>query len=202
MIHRLLVGGLGLLSVACGGDKMPNVGPDASVPLGIDAPVAPAKHRVFVTSGQFGANLGGLAGADAACQGAATAAALGGTWRAWLSTSSVDAIDHIADVSPWYLIDGTTLAFSSHAQLGGQPSAPIDQNESGHTYDPAVTNTSDLVVRTGSVAGRAAETCSDWTTTSANSDGTYGFLDDPSTWTAFASGQCNTTNGRLYCFQQ
>lgn len=53
--------------------------------------------------GGLGGNLGGLAGADAICTAAAQAANPGDThiWRAFLSTSTVNAIDRIG-TGPWY----------------------------------------------------------------------------------------------------
>ena len=58
--------------------------------LALDAVAQPNTMGFFVTSsgsGQ-GADLGGLAGADARCQSLAQAAGAGGrTWRAYLSTS-------------------------------------------------------------------------------------------------------------------
>src|SRR5947207_2454473 len=66
--------------------------PDLSTPASTD--MAVAKKRVFVTSGTWtgdlkthGGGTDGLDGANKLCQGAATAAALGGTWVAWLSDS-------------------------------------------------------------------------------------------------------------------
>src|SRR5688500_10181736 len=55
--------------------------------------------------------------ADQRCQLYAENNDLGGSWRAWLSTSQVDAIDRIDDVGPWYRIDGETLLFPSKADL-------------------------------------------------------------------------------------
>ncbi|MDD5606391.1 MAG: hypothetical protein PHN37_00800 [Candidatus Pacebacteria bacterium] len=51
--------------------------------------------RVFVTSNNYRGNLGGLSGADNICNQLANTAGLGGTWRAWVSTSTVDAKDRI-----------------------------------------------------------------------------------------------------------
>ncbi len=51
--------------------------------------------RAFVTSTAYNGNLGGLSGADAKCQARADAASLGGTWRAILSTGTIDAIDRV-----------------------------------------------------------------------------------------------------------
>jgi hypothetical protein len=72
----------------------------------------------FVTSAGpgNGADLGGLAGADAHCQALATAAGAGDrTWRAYLSTQAmggdpaVNARDRIGD-GPWQNADGVVIA--------------------------------------------------------------------------------------------
>ncbi|MCC6393731.1 MAG: lectin [Bryobacterales bacterium] len=72
----------------------------------------------FVTSvgGGDGANLGGLAGADAHCQKLAAAAGAGGSaWRAYLSASAtggapaVNARDRIGQ-GPWHNAKGTMIA--------------------------------------------------------------------------------------------
>ena len=65
-----------------------------------------------------GANLGGLAGADAHCQMLATAVEAGGrTWRAYLSTTGaggVNARDRIGS-GPWYNAAGVMVAESVDA---------------------------------------------------------------------------------------
>ena len=74
----------------------------------------------FVTSEGTGngANLGGLAGADALCQKLAAAAGAGNrTWRAYLSISAADgkpainALDRIGN-GPWYNAKGVKIADS------------------------------------------------------------------------------------------
>jgi hypothetical protein len=75
----------------------------------------PQPMSFFVTSvGKGdGANLGGLAGADAHCQALAAAAGRGGaTWHAYLSTqgsSAVNARDRIGN-GPWYNARGQRVA--------------------------------------------------------------------------------------------
>ncbi|MCP3974444.1 MAG: hypothetical protein GY720_08120, partial [bacterium] len=68
--------------------------------------------RVFVTSTQQNGNLGGLAGGDAVCEARATANTLGGTWRAWLSTSTVDAKDRLTEPAGVFTraVSGTKVA--------------------------------------------------------------------------------------------
>ena len=57
-----------------------------------------------------GADLGGLEGADAHCESLAESVGAGGrTWRAYLSTSNVDARDRIGD-GPWYNSRGVEIA--------------------------------------------------------------------------------------------
>ena len=73
--------------------------------------------RFFITSVGIGdgANLGGLAGADAHCQALADAAGSGQrTWRAYLSTQgagAVNARDRIGD-GPWANVNGLIMATS------------------------------------------------------------------------------------------
>ena len=75
----------------------------------------PPPMGFFVTSVGLGdgANLGGLAGADAHCQSLAEAAGSGNRrWRAYLSTqgpNAVDARDRIGD-GPWYNYSGDVIA--------------------------------------------------------------------------------------------
>jgi hypothetical protein len=67
----------------------------------------------FVTSGGSGdgANLGGLAGADAICQRLAVAAGSKKTWHAYLSAAGVNAKDRIGK-GPWYNANGELIAMS------------------------------------------------------------------------------------------
>ena len=57
-----------------------------------------------------GADLGGLAGADAHCAALADAAGAGSrTWKAYLSTDSINARDRIGN-GPWHNAEGTLIA--------------------------------------------------------------------------------------------
>jgi hypothetical protein len=164
---------------------------------GDDEPATTTK-RVFATSGAFLGDLyhavGGLIGGDDRCASAATA--LGGTWKVWLSTPSVNAIDRIADVGPWYLVDETTLVFANKAQISAGPSVPINQDETGGDVAP------EAFVWTGTAAdGTAlADTCSGWT--SPTGDGLAGRSDlTGSSWTNHSVEGCSLY-ALLYCFEQ
>jgi len=92
-------------------------------PAGRGAQAPPQPMSFFVTSvGKGdGANLGGLAGADAHCQALATAAGRGGaTWHAYLSTqgpNAVNARDRIGS-GPWYNARGQRVS-QNLAELHG-----------------------------------------------------------------------------------
>ena len=84
--------------------------------IGMSAYIATAQSPAanmsfFVTSANAkGGNLGGLAGADQVCQSLAKAAGAGNkTWRAYLSTSTVDAKTRIGN-GPWYNFKGELIA--------------------------------------------------------------------------------------------
>jgi hypothetical protein len=133
----------------------------------------------FVTSrgNGKGANLGGLDGADAFCEELATAVSteLGAkTWRAYLSTATVNARDRIG-TGPWRNQAGVIVANNVtelHDQEDGQAldatwpvgdlSIALDE-----TGEQVVNDVHDILTGTavgGTVA--AGQTCDDWTSES------------------------------------
>lgn len=129
-----------------------------------------ATMSFFVTSEGLGkgADLGGLEGADAHCQKLASAAAPGNnkTWRAYLSTSRVNAVDRIGK-GPWHNAKGELVA---------KDVAALHNGASNLTKQTALSEKGALVkgrgddvnmhdILTGSKPdGTAApETCNDWT---------------------------------------
>jgi len=95
-----------------------------------DGHVAPTFRRAFISSGQWTANLGGYSGADSLCQSAATAAGLGGTWMAWLSTStSTPKMRFTHSTVPWQLLDGTVIANDWSDLTSGALEHNIDRDE-------------------------------------------------------------------------
>lgn len=102
---------------------------------GRGGPQAPPQPMTFfVTSvGKDGANLGGIAGADAHCQQLATAAGRGNaTWHAYLSTqgpNAVNARDRIG-AGPWYNAMGQAIAMN----LGHLHGDTLDQARLGNNF--------------------------------------------------------------------
>jgi hypothetical protein len=177
-----------------------------------DADGGQSSKRVFVTKLEFSADLktagggsDGLAGADNLCNDMAVAAALGGSWKAWLSDSRFDAIDRIADVGPWYLVNGSK-AFNNKANLATTPLTAISVNEDGVDEIPQ-TDPLDYHVFTGTgLGGRlatiAGDACAGWSSTSGVT--VVGYLHrNEEAWTEGTNccSLCSTT-ARLYCFEQ
>jgi len=180
----------------------------------------------FITSAGpgDGANLGGLEGADAHCQGLAEAVGVDGkTWRAYLSVTGDNAInarDRIGS-GPWYNAKGVAIAqdvddlHSDNVQTGKENS--LTENSDMVNGRGDTPNMHDIL--TGSqMDGTATSadgdtTCSNWT---SNGEGSalvghhdrQGGGDNPTSWnSAHGSRGCSQENlqgtggnGLYYCF--
>ncbi len=159
----------------------------------------PTFFRVFNTEGTYSGDLGGLAGADAICQGDADAASLGGTWVAWLSTSTVDARDRLVD-NQFRLVDRATLVASSKADLlnGSLDNAIVTAANGSNSGSFTQTWTGSQYTGT-----KSTNTCSDWTDGTNGSDGEYGDKSNTdTTWGNNGSQNCGILNlSHLYCFE-
>jgi hypothetical protein len=174
----------------------------------------------FVTSANAGAggDLGGLSGADAYCDSLASAVGAGGkSWRAYLSTSSVDARDRIGD-GPWYNAAGEMIA----ADVGGlhgdnnltAETALNEKGESPNYIGGAQPLEHDILTGTNEDGTASDMTCNDWTDGSADSQAMLGHADrlgrNPgvNSWNAVHASQgCAMENltptggaGMFYCF--
>ena len=166
-----------------------------------DAPPQPGEKRVFVTYGTYSGALtsyvdatDGLAAGDLICNLRAKAAGIGGTWAAWLSGPSKDAIERVTSQGPWKRLDGK-VAFTNRAQLYGEPLVPLEVDERGQRIADGSAR-----VWTGTRAGglKHAETCGGWT--SSTSTGRYGLRGTDFSWTDSWWSYCNDEL-RLVCFE-
>lgn len=154
----------------------------AAVALALSGMTAAITHAqdagmsFFITSAGpgRGADLGGLAGADAHCQALGESAGAGGrTWRAYLSTSEENARGRIGS-GPWHNAKGELIASNLEA-LHGEANGINKQTgltESGRTVNGRGDQPNRHDILTGSGPdGRVAEgkTCDDWT---SSGDGT------------------------------
>jgi hypothetical protein len=183
----------------------------------------------FITSegSGDGANLGGLAGADAHCQALAEAAgSRGKTWRAYLSahaTASSPAVDarNRIGFGPWYNAEGVQVAENVNNLHG--PNNNLNKQtgltENGDMVNGRGDTPNQHDILTGSTLdGREVEdgqnhTCNNWT---SNGQGTahVGHFDrtgggqNPTSWnSAHGSRGCSQSdlvgtggNGYFYCF--
>ena len=203
--------------------------------LAQQAPAALDKEKVsfFITSAGSGsgADLGGLAGADAHCQKLAQAAGAGAkTWRAYLSTQAeegkpaVNAKDRIGK-GPWFNIRGMQVAKSiedlhSASNTLGMQTSLTEKGEivAGRGYNP---NTHDILTgsRTDGTAFPSADgdkTCKNWTSSAESGNAQIGHHDrtgggtDGTSWnSAHPTSGCSQPKlvstggtGRFYCFAQ
>lgn len=177
----------------------------------------------FITSRGLGdgANLGGIAGADAHCAALAEAAGTSGkTWRAYLSTNGAggeNARDRIGS-GPWYNAKGALVARNVD---------DLHYSNTGLTKEGSITETGQIVngrgdtpnqhdILTGSNPdGTASEnTCNNWTSNAADGSAMLGHHDRTGggamaeSWNAAhpsrGCGQENLVatggNGYFYCF--
>lgn len=183
----------------------------------------------FITSvgSGNGANLGGLAAADAHCAALAGAVGAGGkTWAAYLSTQTaggqpaINARDRIGS-GPWYNAKGTMIATNveqlhSEAAMTGKESS---LTEAGNIVNGRGDTPNEHDILTGSQLDGTAfppgtdMTCSNWTSSSAGA-AQVGHFDrqgggaNPTSWnSAHGSRSCSQEdliatggNGYFYCF--
>lgn len=172
-----------------------------------------------------GANLDGLAGADAHCQSLAEAAGSSGrTWRAYLSTSgdgAVNARDRIGD-GPWVNANGVQVA-SDIEDLHSDNNKLSKENsisESGAEINGRGDSPNRHDILTGSNLDGTASTddghnaCGNWTSNSSDGSARVGHHDrtgggqNPTSWnSAHGSRGCGQSDlqgtggdGLFYCF--
>ncbi len=167
----------------------------AAFALGSAAQAQTAEPMTFFISSVGtgkGADLGGLAGADALCQRLATEAGKGGnfTWRAYLSTSSfgggaiVDARDRIGN-GPWHNFKGELIARDVD-QLHGKRNGLTKQTALTEKGTPVngrgdTPNAHDIL--TGSrpdgtaMLGNSDSTCKNWTSSADEGSAMVGHHD-------------------------
>lgn len=179
----------------------------------------------FITSVGLGdgANLGGLAGADAHCTALAEAVGSSGkTWHAYLSTTGPDGVHARNRIGsgPWYNANGELVGRSSmdihysNANLNKQRSV----TENGDTVNGVGDQPNQHDILTGSNPdGTASElTCNNWTSNTDNSRAMVGHFDRigggamAESWnSAHQSRGCSQENlmasggnGYFYCFAE
>jgi len=161
----------------------------------------------FVTSTKQSSNLGGLVGADAICQGLATAKSLPGTYMAWVSDATGSPTSRFTRSTGAYVMpNGIRVADNWTDLTDGTIQNSIKVNEAGATVDTTFLNGN--LVWTNTTTGGAVTTpavdgsCANWTGAATVAGvGHQGSADQG--WSGYYqwSNYCTAQN-RLYCFQQ
>ena len=187
-------------------------------PQGRGAQAPPQPMSFFVTSRGLGkgANLGGIAGADAHCQALAAGAGAGDrAWRAYLSTQGADAVharDRIGN-GPWYNAKGQRVAQNladlhgdtlELARLGNTLTRATALSEKGEPVNGVGATPNQHDILTGSQPdGRAYtdaadHTCGNWTSDAATGTAQVGHHDR----TGGPNVSWNSTHGSRGCSQE
>lgn len=193
---------------------------------GVPAVTAQGNMSFFITSvgSGKGADLGGLAGADAHCQALAKAAGAGNRqWRAYLSATAangqpaVNAKDRIGS-GPWFNAKGVQVA-ANVADLHSDSNKLSKENsitEKGEVVNGRgdAPNRHDILTGSNLDGTASAATCNNWTSSGADGSATVGHHDrqgggtNPTSWhSAHPSKGCGLDNLRatggeayFYCF--
>ncbi len=153
-------------------------------------------RRVFVTSGTYDGNLGGIAGADAICNSEASAAGQGTGYRAWLSDGVSDPATVFGKThGPYRLVDSTFVVFDWNDLVDGNLSAAIDVDADGSSASGGVWSNVKAVGSTN----LSADDCGNWSTTAGvGRFGNAGSINLP--WSQGFISNCDVPL-RLYCFE-
>lgn len=143
--------------------------------------------------------------ADADCTDGAARLGLGGSWKAWLSSSEADAIDRVSDVAPWYRLDRETLLFASKRELARGPRARIDPSSASENWDSCMRFgicSQTFWSGTGPDGRHTSDNCLDWTVYNTPAIATVGRADvSGESWVASESLQCGAYLA-LLCIEQ
>lgn len=169
---------------------------------------------VFMSGASFaadelGGGVGGLKGADGACQLLADAGGLPGRYKAWLSTVRSSPARRFVPVGSRYVLltQQQVVAHSWDMLLAGEGSFGIDEDAVGNVYeDPAFIRVWTATGPDGRLAG--SDTCNDWTSTAASLFAVHGLSSshlapDWTAWQTCLNPHANCDEQLpIYCFKQ
>ncbi|HTV24469.1 MAG TPA: hypothetical protein VMG12_37520 [Polyangiaceae bacterium] len=173
------------------GDCPLTLGEDVS----IRASYEPA-NVAFVTSTSVSGDFGGPEQADAICNARAAERGLDGPFRAWMSSTSSDAIDALQGARGWVRLDNYPVVDTVDALVQARMFYPIQSDERGMTQNGRVVWTG-----TSGNSGRLSVMhCNDWSSAAADVMGGSGrttLVGMNFSLRGFSS--CDTPGG-IYCF--
>lgn len=164
---------------------------------------APRIRHVFLSSTLFGANLGGLMGADAKCQALADGAGLGGRWMAWLSNAVASPATRFTRDGAFGLVRGYPVANSWDQLTSGGLRHAIDITESGaRSGDAGVEVRVWTDTRPDGTLDDIRYDCGDWTDELAAQSAIGLSTAQSESWTAWTRSFNGGISAALYCFEQ
>lgn len=179
-----------------------NTQPADGIDDGCEAPVT-APKTVFVTSTLHDGSLGGLAGADAVCQGLAAGAGLEGTYKAWLSDSASSPSNRFNKSSlPYQLVDGTTIALDWDDLTDAALLNAISLDEYGAEVAPQPIFTSTGTSGESVTNYKSPGYCSEWYSNSEEFGSISGYNGSTTSGWTHGGGVGCAYPFRLYCFEQ
>jgi hypothetical protein len=161
----------------------------------------------------FGAKngeIGGLAGADAVCQGAAGQSGLPGAYKAWLSDSTASPRTRFrcsaatCSREGYARVDGAVIATDWDDLTDGALKVPLIITQFGDELRSGDLTSTWSHTRTDGSAVESDRTCQNWTCSfdCDDEEGDTGqSTQSDARWTDLGSIQCSAPR-RLYCFQQ
>jgi hypothetical protein len=184
---------------------LPDANPCKPCPRGtvhqlcVDAGCADSR-RVFLSSTQSTAALGGPNGADTRCQMLATDAGLNGAWRAWISGNGSAPDDRFvkSNVAAYRLLDGTIVALNWNDLTDGTLAHAIDLDERGNRVSGV-----EVWTGTRSNGESGGQKCAGFTAMAGETTrvGVSSIFTDAG-WTEVYLQFCDRTDPRVYCFEQ
>lgn len=166
-----------------------------------------SSFRVFVTASPTLAVLGGVADADALCQGEAAAAQLQGTYRAWISDSQSSPLTRFGKAlsRPYVRLDGLAIAGTWDIMVTAGLSQPISLTAYGVPITADTPCVNDFVWTGTDMSGLpwGDMFCAEWTSDTSDISVAVGSALSAVSpdWTLCNSASCGTL-ARLYCFEQ
>jgi len=165
---------------------------------------ATAGKKVFLSSAEGNGDLSswsdavgtGLEAGDAICQARADSVGLEGTFIAWLSDSSTNAIDRLTSNGPWVRLDGVKIANDISEFNNGELFTSINLSEM-NTYHIG----SNVWTGTDNYGIKKNDTCNDWMDGSGSYSGVVGHSSNVERyWSEYFTPPCSYQY-RLYCFE-
>jgi len=165
-----------------------------TMPMGGDE----ERKVVFITDAFFTGDFGGLEGADAICQSAASEATLSGTYRAWLSDETGSpSTRFVQSTVPYVRLDGAVVANDWQDLLDGELATAIDLTQKGNAPGGNVfTNTQPDGTPWNGLH------CMNWTDLGSPTPGNGFPPNTDASWTQGGAGSNCFDLLHLYCFEQ